>query len=131
MHCVIPASRNQIQTKVFSEASMFNTTHTVLQYEEYQVEDIRGFVTCKYDRKWWFVCVLQVNDSEIQLTFLHHPSAPNKSFMYPSPPDILWVAASKVLTKVDPETATGHTYIISERESCCPTEKQETRLCRP
>jgi hypothetical protein len=37
--------------------------------------------------------------------------------MYPSPPDILWVPASKVLTEVDPETATGHTYIISLKKS--------------
>jgi hypothetical protein len=52
--------------------------------------------------------VSQVNGSEIQLTFLH-PSGPSKSFMYPSPPDILWVPASVVLTKVDPETAMGRT----------------------
>jgi hypothetical protein len=51
--------------------------------------------------------MLQMNDSEIQATFLH-PSDPSKLFMYPSPLDILWVPASKVLTEVDPETATGH-----------------------
>jgi hypothetical protein len=55
---------------------------------------------------------------------------PSKSFMYPSLPDILWVPASKVLTKVDPETATSHTYVISEKETCCTTEKLEARLCR-
>jgi hypothetical protein len=49
--CVMPASRNQIQTKVYSEANVFNTTHVVhLQDEEYQVEDSRGFVTCEYDK---------------------------------------------------------------------------------
>jgi hypothetical protein len=53
---------------MFSEANAFNTTHIVhLQEKEYQVEDTRGFLTCEYDRKWWFVCVLQVND--IHLTF--------------------------------------------------------------
>jgi hypothetical protein len=41
-----------------------------------------------------------MNDSEIQQTFLQ-PSGPSKSFMYPSPADILWVQASKVLTKMD------------------------------
>jgi hypothetical protein len=29
IHCVIPASRNQVQTKVFSEENVFNTTHIV------------------------------------------------------------------------------------------------------
>jgi hypothetical protein len=62
----------QIQTKVFSEAYVFNTTHTVhLKDEDCEVEDIRGFVTCEYDKKLWLACVLQVNDSEIQLTFFH------------------------------------------------------------
>jgi hypothetical protein len=59
-----------------------------MQDEEYHVEDIRGFVTCEYDRKWWLACVLQVNGSEIQQTCFH-PSGPSKSFKYPSPPDIL------------------------------------------
>jgi hypothetical protein len=123
-HCVIPASKNQVQTKVF------NTTNTVhLQDVEYQLEDIRGFVTYKYNTKQWLTCVLQVNDSEIQPIFLH-PSGPNKSFTYPSTLDILCIPASKVLTKVDTETVMGHTYVISEKESCCHTEKLETRLCR-
>jgi hypothetical protein len=98
-----------------------------LQDEEYKVEDIRGLVIYEYDRKWRLVCVLQVNKSEIQLTFLH-PSGPSKSFMYLSPPDILWVPVSKVLTEVDPDTATACKYAISEKESCCTTEKLETRL---
>jgi hypothetical protein len=58
IHCIIPASESQVQTKVFSEANVFRNIHTVLlQDEECQVEDIRGFVSCKYDRKWWLVCV--------------------------------------------------------------------------
>jgi hypothetical protein len=63
-----------------------------------------------------------VNDSDIKLIFLF-PSGPSKSFLYPSLPDILRVPASKVLIKADPETAMGHTYVISEKESCCTTEK--------
>jgi hypothetical protein len=47
IHCVITASINQVQTKVFSEVNVFNNTHIAhMQDEEYQVEDIRGFVTC-------------------------------------------------------------------------------------
>jgi hypothetical protein len=70
-----------------------------------------------------------VNGSEIQQTCFH-PSGPSKSFKYPSPPDILWVPASKGFTKVNPENATDYTYVISENESCCTTEKLETRLHR-
>jgi hypothetical protein len=37
-----PASRNKIQTKVFSKANVFNTTYIVhMPYDNYQVEDIR------------------------------------------------------------------------------------------
>jgi hypothetical protein len=53
------------------------------------------------------VCVLEVNDSEIQLALLH-PSEPSKFFMYPSQPDILWAPPSKLLVKVEPETAACH-----------------------
>jgi hypothetical protein len=54
IHYVIPASRNQVQIKVFLETNVINTTYTMhLQGEEYQVEeDSRGFVTCEYDSKW-------------------------------------------------------------------------------
>jgi hypothetical protein len=111
---------------VFSEANVFNTTHILkLQDEGYQVEVIKGFVTCKHDTNWWLECVVQVNDNGIQLTFLH-PSGHSKFFMYPSLLHILWVPVSKV----DPETATGHTYVISEKKSYCTTEKLETRLHR-
>jgi hypothetical protein len=70
-----------------------------------------------------------MNDSEIQQTFLH-PSDPDKSFMYPSLPGILWVPASKMLPKAVPETVMHHTYDISEKEFCCTTEKLKTRLHR-
>jgi hypothetical protein len=59
--------------------------------------------------------VLQVNNSEIQLTCLHH-SGLSKSLMHRLPPNILWDQTSKVLTKVDPESAMGHTR-YNEKES--------------
>jgi hypothetical protein len=48
--------------------------------------------------------------------------------MYPPPLDILWIPAAKILTKVDTEAAVVCTYVISEKKSCCPTEKLEIRL---
>jgi hypothetical protein len=74
--------------------------------------------------------VLQMNDSDIQLTFLHAKNL-SKSVTYSSSPDILRVLASKVLTKVDPDTARGCTYVNRGKESYYTTEKLETTLCRP
>jgi hypothetical protein len=90
-----------------------NTSITHLQDEECQVEDITGFSTYENDRKLWFAYVLQENDSKIKRSILHI-SGPIKFLMCPSPPDILWVSASKVLRKVCSVTAIGRTYVISE-----------------
>jgi hypothetical protein len=44
IHCVILASKNQVQTIVFSEENVFNTTQIIhVQDEEYQAEDIGGY----------------------------------------------------------------------------------------
>ncbi|GBL89309.1 hypothetical protein AVEN_11118-1 [Araneus ventricosus] len=82
------------------------------------LEEIQGFVTCMYDSTWWLGCVLNVNTSsdEIQISFLH-PHGPSTSFVYPSYSDILRVSRHSVLTKVDPSTATGRAYKITEAES--------------
>lgn len=90
--------------EVFTEANVCSSTLVVhVQDEKYQVEDIKECVTWEYDWKWWLACVLQVNDSEIQLIFLH-PFGLSKSFVYTSLLDILLFLASRVVTKVDPET---------------------------
>jgi hypothetical protein len=62
---------------------------------------------------------LHANESEDYVKFFNH-SGTSKSFLtYLSPPDILWIPASKVLTKVDPRTAKSCTYVISENKSYC------------
>jgi hypothetical protein len=43
---------------------------------------------------------------------------------------ILEVLASKVLTKMGPDTVMGYTCIISEKESCSTSKKLAIRLCR-
>lgn len=117
----LPGSHSCV-IKPSSDRRVFSTTLIVhLRNEAHQVEDSRGFVTCKYDRKWCLTCVLQVNDSEIQVTSLH-PCGLSKSVMYPSLSNILWVPASKA----DPETGT----IISEMKFCCTNEKLEIKLHR-
>lgn len=87
---------------------MCNTKHVVhIKNKEYEMED-RGFVTYKYDRAWWVARVLQVNDSEIHLMFLH-PFDPSKSFIWASP-DILSVPASKVLKSGSRNSSRLHIY---------------------
>jgi hypothetical protein len=49
-----------------------------------------GFAICEYDKKWWLVFVLHISESDIQVTAFH-PSGASKSFIYPSPPIILWI----------------------------------------
>ena len=47
------------------------------------LDQIRGFVTCVYDQKWWLACVLETDteDLEIKVSFLH-PNGPAHSFSY-------------------------------------------------
>jgi hypothetical protein len=63
------------------------------------------------------------------ITFLH-PFDPSKFFLYPSLPDILWVPASEVLTKVDADAAVAHMLLQVKRNHVCTTERLETRLHR-
>ena len=82
-----------------------------------EIDEIRGFVTCEYEGHWWLGCVLSVqeNTEEIKFCFLYlHGPAP--SFIYPQVPDISVVHVSSVLTKVDPCTSTGRTYVLTNQE---------------
>lgn len=83
---------------------MHNTSaiQTVPRQRHYGVCDF------EYDREWWLVYVLQVNESEVQET-TGHPSGLSRSFTYPSE----WISVSRVLTKVDPRTVTDCTCVIS------------------
>jgi hypothetical protein len=68
--------------------------------------------------------VPQVNDSEIQLAFLH-PSGPSKSYTHDTLPNILWVPGLKGFT----ESATGGTNVITHNGPSYTTEILKTRLC--
>jgi len=45
-------------------------------------------------------------------------------------PNILEVPTSKVFYKMNPKTATGGMYAVSEKEPYCTGEKLEVKLCR-
>jgi hypothetical protein len=71
--------------------------------------------------------MLQVKDSEFQLIFLHHLAPLNLSCILHR--QIFVGSSFKRAYKMDLETAVGHTC-VSEKESCCTTEKLESGLCR-
>ena len=74
-------------------------------------------MTAIYDQKWYLACVLETypDSMEVKLTFLE-PNGPSPSFKYPQRPDILIVPEKNILSIVDPQTATGRTYNLSEKE---------------
>ena len=59
---------------------------------ELELETISGYVTCMYNNNYWlaFVLDMDVENSEVKLTFLH-PQGPACSYKYPTTPDVLKV----------------------------------------
>lgn len=119
LHTFIPISENRLLTKPFSSSAQIGTeiitkvnylTPTDLQKIE------SGYVTVVYDKSWWLACILQRNDeNEFTVSFLH-PKGPSPSFCYPKPKDILTVPSNSILQVVNPVTATGRVYTLSEPE---------------
>ena len=93
------------------------------------VEDISGFVTCAYNRKWWIACVSEVDNdySEVKVQLLH-PHGPSRSFKYPPTPDIQTVPMADILTKVDLRTTTGRVYSLPQDQSRAASDKLAKRL---
>ncbi len=90
LHCFIPVSRSKVSTKVYSSSATSTEKTVTIQENELVPEEIRGFVTCVYDEKWWVACVLQVDEysEQVSVSFLH-PHGPSRSFKYPARLDIL------------------------------------------
>ena len=65
---------------------------------------------------------LYADTSEVRLTFLHL-HGPSHSFRYPRVQDILTILISDVLTTVDPRTATGCVYTLTQKESGTASKK--------
>ncbi len=77
-----------------------------------------------YDEKRWVACVLQVDEYSEQVSVSSlRPHGPSRSFKYPARLDILNIPFKNVLTRVDPRTVTGRTYILTQKETRTATEK--------
>lgn len=118
LHSFVPSSQTKVLTRVYSfsqdmrEEIVVEKVRSSLTFKE-----IKGFVTCVYDKKWWVACVLSSNADTrlVKLSFLH-PNGPSTSFSYPQQSDILEVDASTILSTIDPHTATGRIYRLSQEE---------------
>lgn len=77
-----------------------------------------GYITAVYDRAWWLAYVTKAipDSGEVEVSFLE-PRGPSRSFKYPTIADILVIGSEDVLTVVNPTTATGRSYTLSEAES--------------
>lgn len=128
-HTFIPLSLTELKCKIFSSSDESCIQGIVEGGKTLTMDEISGYVTCEYDRRWWLASVLSKdNESEdVELTFLH-PSGPAPSFVFPHKPDILKVNISQILTKVIPKTATGRTYVISQNEAVAATKSLTSRL---
>ena len=124
LHCFVPLSRHKVSTKAYSSSSISKVERVTIEEGDLVLEEIKGFVTCAYDDDWWLACVLQVDEDseEISVSFLH-PRGPSRSFRYPPTPDILSIPIEDVLTVVDPRTAKGCTYTLTQTASRAATEK--------
>lgn len=117
LHSFVPISLSELQVKFVSNITDFQTVRVVKQ-TSLLFEDIKGFVTAMYDKKWYLACVLQTYPDimEVKLTFLE-PNGPSPSFKYPRRTDILTLPQSDILSIVDPKTVTGRMYQLSDKES--------------
>ncbi len=115
IYSIISLTRSKVSTKVYSSLTTSKEERVTVLENDLEVEDIKGFVTCVYDDQWWMACVLQVDEDNVKVSFLHR-QGPSRFYKYPARRDILTIPIRYVmLTKVDPRTATGHTYTLTKR----------------
>ena len=103
--------------------------------------DVKGYVTAIYGGHWWLAYVTDVipADEKVQLNFLH-PHGPSPPYFYLRHSDTLCVHESDILTRVNPTTDTGRTYMISKepedteklKRPCkeCEYVKRDTTACK-
>lgn len=120
-HCFVPEESGETHIKVSEFSASLDYQKVLVCDIPYKQllhwDELRGFVTCKYNNQWWLSCILdQLKESdEVMVTFLH-PAGPSRSFKYPSNKDELVVPCDNILTKVYPSTATGRTYQLTSKE---------------
>lgn len=119
IHAIIPLSELQMLTKPYSSSSQEYIESLLPSEDMSEFNELQsGFITVNYEGSWWHACILAKNQESnyYKVSFLH-PKGPAQSFYYPKPrPDILEIPLDDILKKVDPCTATGRTYTLTQRE---------------
>jgi hypothetical protein len=121
LHSFRPISSNELEVREFSSSNEKRiecvTSATKDRDNVIKFSTIKGYVTVNYDGSWWLACVTDsTSDSgEVQVSFLH-PHGPATSFKYPPHGDVLVISTQDVLTLVNPSTATGRVYTLSQVE---------------
>ena len=121
LHCFIPVNggNTEVLTKVYSfeEHGKKATVSDFVEREVMSWQFSTAYVTCVYGEKWWLAYLFDKMDdtNEVKVKFLH-PAGPALSFTYPFPDDILTLPIDHILSIVNPRTATGRTYHLTEQE---------------
>eukprot|EP00795_Rhopilema_esculentum_P014981 gene14982-6136_t len=120
LHAFIPVegSTTELITKEYSRAYDKRQV-SVVQVQPHELlswESINGYITCKYDGKWWLDYALHKmkERNEAEIKFLH-PSGPAASFTYPAKYDILIVQREDILTKFLADCNTRKSWIARVR----------------
>ena len=101
LHSFIPISHDQVEVRHFSTSKSFRKERVTLCKNDLPLDSIAGFVTCSSEGKRWLACVVNQEDSTVNLTFLH-PNGPSNSFKYPEQEDVRSVPLVNILILVDP-----------------------------
>jgi hypothetical protein len=122
LHSFRPISLQELEVRDFSASEekrveRVSVTKAASKDSFIKFSAIRGYVTVQYDGYWWLACVTNAmhDTEEVEVTFLH-PHGPSKSYKYPTKTDNLGISIHDILTMVNPSTATGRMYTLSQTE---------------
>ena len=129
LHYFCPLSKEKLTIRTFSSSAEDRQERVSLPQESSNVAAMNGYVTVVYGCNWWLACVKESipDNHEVKVTFLH-PHGPSSSYTFPEPPDVLTIDCQDVLTMVEPVTATGRTYSISENETSAAVAALKKKL---
>ena len=91
---------------------------------------LKGYVTVAYEGSCWlgYVIKVDVNARLVEVNLLH-PKLPEQSFIFPQHQDIqVEVDPTDIVTLVCPSTATGRTYLLTQKEIVTAIKSHEARM---
>jgi hypothetical protein len=120
-----------LNTIIYSASPNYTENHVISVLKDtFDLKDIRGFVSYKYDNFWWLGCVPSVSEESngVKISSLH-PRGPSASYIHPAMLHILQLPQSAILAKVSSNTATGSTSTLTSEEIKLTAERSKTYIC--